>query len=338
MKKISIIIPVFNCEQYLRECLNCVLAQTLKDIEVICIDDGSTDTTLAILNKYAKRDARIQVLTQENTGAALARNRGIKIAQGEFLAFIDADDLYPKADTLEKLYKNAKEQGVLICGGSFSEFRTGTKVIVSQWDDPNLSGYTFHSPGIINYSDYQFDYGWVRFIYNREFIVRNTLEQPNYRYFEDPPFFVRAMTAAERFYAIPDTTYLYRLPEKGLHGPSTTNRALDAFEGIEHNIRFAYQMGFETLLKLSVWRLCQISRFVEKNDFSVIKRQIELLALLESFPEADLITPPYVETLQWTLIDEKNALVDEIEALNNSKTFRFASFLARCSRKIRRLP
>jgi glycosyltransferase involved in cell wall biosynthesis len=92
MSKVSVIIPVYNVEAYLRQCLDSVVNQTLKEIEIICIDDGSTDGSAAILQEYAAKDERIKILTQVNSGAGAARNAGLAAAKGEWLSFLDADD------------------------------------------------------------------------------------------------------------------------------------------------------------------------------------------------------------------------------------------------------
>ena len=93
MVKISVIIPVYNNEKYLKECLDSVCHQTLTDIEIICINDGSSDGSLNILNEYSKDD-RIIVIDQTNQGPAIARNRGLDIAKGEYIGFLDSDDIY----------------------------------------------------------------------------------------------------------------------------------------------------------------------------------------------------------------------------------------------------
>jgi len=90
--KVSVIIPVYNVEAYLRKCLDSVLSQTLHDIEIICVDDGSTDGSEAILKEYAAKDVRIRLLAQENAGAGAARNAGLAVAKGEWLYFLDGDD------------------------------------------------------------------------------------------------------------------------------------------------------------------------------------------------------------------------------------------------------
>lgn len=107
--KVSVIIPVYNAEKYLRECLDSVVNQTLKEIEIICVDDGSTDGSLTILREYRKKDKRVKVLTQANEGVSAARNRGLLSACGEFVAFLDSDD-YIEISAYEISYKEAKKK------------------------------------------------------------------------------------------------------------------------------------------------------------------------------------------------------------------------------------
>ena len=92
--KVSVIIPVYNVEAYLRQCLDSVIGQTLSDIEIICVDDGSTDGSAAILTEYTAKDSRIKVLSQANAGAGIARNIGLTCASGKWLSFLDADDVF----------------------------------------------------------------------------------------------------------------------------------------------------------------------------------------------------------------------------------------------------
>ena len=107
--KISIIIPVYNTEEYLRECLDSVIEQTLKDIEIILVDDGSTDNSGKICDEYREKDTRITVIHQENRGQGKARNEALKISNGEYIGFIDSDD-WIDLDFYEKLYNAASEK------------------------------------------------------------------------------------------------------------------------------------------------------------------------------------------------------------------------------------
>ena len=109
MIKVSVIIPVYNVEEYLKECLDSVINQTLKEIEIICIDDCSTDSSYSILEEYAKKDSRIVLIkNKENMGVGYNRNIGIKEAKGEYIGFIDSDD-YISEDYYENLYNTAKK-------------------------------------------------------------------------------------------------------------------------------------------------------------------------------------------------------------------------------------
>ena len=105
---ISVIIPVYNVEKYLRDCLNSVINQTYKDLEIICINDGSKDNSLSILEEYAKKDKRIIIINKENAGVSAARNDGIEKSTGEYLFCLDSDDYIDK-DFLEVFYNNAKQ-------------------------------------------------------------------------------------------------------------------------------------------------------------------------------------------------------------------------------------
>lgn len=107
MTKVSIIIPVYNAEKYLRQCLDSVVNQTLKDIEIICVNDGSPDNSLEILQEYAKKDDRIKIINKVNGGVSSARNVGLEVAQGEFIGFVDSDD-YIDLNYYENLYNRAK--------------------------------------------------------------------------------------------------------------------------------------------------------------------------------------------------------------------------------------
>lgn len=105
---ISIIIPIYNVEKYLRECLDSILNQTFQNFEIICVDDGSTDKSLEILEEYKNRDERFILLKQEHEGAGSARNKGIEFARGKYIQFLDSDD-YFEPDMLEELYNHAEK-------------------------------------------------------------------------------------------------------------------------------------------------------------------------------------------------------------------------------------
>lgn len=128
---ISVIVPVYNTEPYLRECLDSISNQTLKDIEIICVDDGSSDNSIKILKEYEEKDNRFTILTQNHLKAGVARNNGIKIAKGEYLCFLDSDDFFD-LNMLEEMYNQGKKDNsdIVVCG--YKIFNQKTKKITKE--------------------------------------------------------------------------------------------------------------------------------------------------------------------------------------------------------------
>lgn len=121
MVKVSLIIPVYNSEPYLKRCLDSVLAQTIKEIEIVCVDDGSTDGSSEILDEYSKSKKNIKVIRQENRGVVAARRLGVSVAQGKYIGYVDSDDWVEK-DMFEKLYGYAVSQAAdLVTSGYYLE-------------------------------------------------------------------------------------------------------------------------------------------------------------------------------------------------------------------------
>lgn len=243
--RVSVIIPVYNAERPLRTCLASVLGQTLRNLEVICIDDGSTDGSFSLLESIAAEDCRLKVVHQGNAGAGPARNTGLRMAHGEYVAFMDADDAYPDAQTLERMYEAAHEAGAAVCGGGFS-IAVGRRIRTHfgglDW------GYVFEKRGWLEYSDYQFDYGYTRFLYSTALIREHGLEFPALSHFEDPPFFVSALHAAGRFLALDFATYRYNADIWKMKWTANGCRRLkDLVQGLEMNVCFARKYGLSKL-------------------------------------------------------------------------------------------
>jgi len=221
MPKVSIVIPVYNVEAYLRRCLDSVVNQTLREIEIICVDDGSTDGSVAILGEYAAKDPRIRVLRQpENSGQGAARNRGLEEAKGEYAYFMDADDELASADALERLVAEAERERL---DALFFDAETKVDAAV---DVP---------PSVVRAEDYirRHDYSGVssgrdlfaRFLKNREYTVspclvllrRSFMERNSIRFpkecifYEDNIFMTRVLLAAERVSHRPWRLYLRKV-------------------------------------------------------------------------------------------------------------------------------
>lgn len=245
---ISIIIPIYNCESYLEQCLNSVLSQSLKEIEIICVDDGSSDGSLVVLQDYAKRYDNIHVYSQQNGGAGMARNVGLHHATGEYVAFLDADDFYLDHDALEKMYHMCKEKKISACG-SFGKILEGNR-----YRDANFYDTKNMSVGeIYQYSDFQMDCGYYTFIYERKMLLEHNIVFPLYRRFQDPPFMVRAMYHSKKFAMADTQLYCYRAPN--LIQRMSQEKVIDLLKGLKDNLNFAKEHGLDKLFAETMQKL-----------------------------------------------------------------------------------
>lgn len=233
---VSVIIPVYNSQAFIGKCLQRVLGQTLKNIEIVCVDDGSTDDSAQIIEAMAVADQRIRLIKQANAGPGPARNAGIAAARGEFVAFLDADDDYSSDDYLRVLVDGAHANDVDVAAACFYNNHNG-RLEKDFSDDPDLAGYTFAREGVVEYRDYQFDYGFHRFLFKRSLFDNAAQPFPALTFFEDPVFLVRALAHAERFYATNRVGYCYRCDYKVPRW--TTRKVADLLQGVRRNLLFS---------------------------------------------------------------------------------------------------
>ncbi len=275
---ISVIVPVFNMEKYIKECLDSIINQNLEDIEIIIVDDGSTDFSYNIIEEYAKLDSRINILKQTNQGAGASRNLGINVATGEYVCFIDPDDIYPYNDILKNMYTCARLFNAKIVGGEFSIFSDQSQIL-SQDFQKGYEGYKFKNSGMLRYEDYQFDYGFHRFIYSRKFLNDEKIYFPNYKRFQDPPFFVKSLHNARDFFAINSITYGYRVNHKQT---KWTHESIDDFiQGISDIISFAVYHNYPKLQLYSFYHL--YDHFKEIQKYSSPEINLKFLQTIELF-------------------------------------------------------
>lgn len=210
--KVSVIVPVYNAERHLRQALDSLCAQTLKDVEFICVDDGSSDGSGEILNGYAKKDSRFRVFHTVNRGALNARNFGIALAHGEYLAFMDADD-YVEPVWLEEVYGISRKNKLDICISDFRAFSEKTGEMLPHWwtlekQAKNLIFHKVISPKSLKKWAV---YGSVwSCMFNRQFVVKNAFQFLNIKPTDDAAFLYSAMIKAKRIYFHPVVYYHYR--------------------------------------------------------------------------------------------------------------------------------
>ena len=213
--KISVVVPVYNVKEYLRQCIDSICGQTLRDIEIICVNDGSTDGSDAIIQEYAEKDERIVVVNQENSGYGASMNRGLDVASGEYIAIVESDD-FIESGMYEDLYRLAVERGTVdIIKSAYwmyydTEDGSGEKkpapittecrpptTVFDVWEYPEI---IYHHPSI-----------WSC-LYKREFLNEN-----NIRFVEakgagwvDNPFLLESFCQAKRITWTANAYYNYR--------------------------------------------------------------------------------------------------------------------------------
>ena len=199
--KVSVIIPVYNAEKYLEKCLDSVTRQTLSEMEIICVDDGSADSSLEILERYAASDPRILIKRQQNLFAGAARNNGMDTAKGKYLVFWDSDDYFEK-NALETLYKKCeKEQAdICLCGAFTVDGETGKRAV-----DETVLKRRFLPKGSVfsikTNPEYIFNMAsntpWQR-MFRADFVKAHGLRFQDLRHANDTYFVLCAMFYAER--------------------------------------------------------------------------------------------------------------------------------------------
>ena len=215
MIKVSVIVAVYNEEQYLKKCLDSICGQSLKEIEIICVDDGSTDTSLQILQSYAQRDDRIKILTQKNQFAGVARNHGMGYATGKYLSFLDADD-YFEAGMLERMYHRAEESqsDIVIC--RYDQYcETSHRMIPMDWsyiDSFFIRKEDFSADSLKHAGIFQITKGWAwDKLFRTDFVRRCNYKFSDFRSSEDGYFVNMLLIRAKKISYMDDVLLTHRV-------------------------------------------------------------------------------------------------------------------------------
>ena len=236
MPKVSIIIPVYNAQNYLKRCLDSVCNQTLKDIEIICINDCSTDNSLKILKEYANKDQRIQIINcTQNRGESVARNAGLNIAVGEYLGFVDNDDTID-LDFYEKLYTIAKSNNSDIVKGNCCYITNSIKIVP---DDNKIIQTTQNKM--------RFTTHWWTAIYRHSIIEKHKIRFREDLILGGDIIFLNEMLLASDTFNITDNSFYYHY--EGTHNTDTNILTDEKMNSAIHSYRIILNILIEAYLK-----------------------------------------------------------------------------------------
>ena len=207
MTKLSIIVPVYNVEKYLPKCLESLIKQTLKDIEIICVNDGSMDNSLAILKEFASKDSRIRIIDNQHQGVAKTRNTGIEQSTGEYIGFVDSDD-YIDIDFFEKLYNSATKSNSDIAIASILKHKNFFNIYNAKYTKEETAITIQDKIKLCEDKKHFFFYAWNK-IYHSGFIKENNIKFSEGQIYEDVMFAIKALYYSNKIISVYGTKYHY---------------------------------------------------------------------------------------------------------------------------------
>lgn len=299
--KISIIMPVFNDEDFIRDALNSIFNQTLKELEVICVNDGSTDNSLEILKEYeAKYLDKIKIFNQKNQGSGIARNNAMLNATGEYVAFLDSDDIFIDDDALERMYNAAIKYDANMVTGNLKVINLNGELVINK----NLP--RFYEEKIITPDEYGIPYSFYKNIFKRKFLIENNFKFPDLLRGQDPVFFAEILVSLDNIPAVPVELYALRASENNFGKINTHRKKHDYLKHFKVTLDILWDSNFKRLHSLYKEQLFYYLNSPELNDED--KREIYLIiqdifgedkTILEecdkyfSKPKVSLIIPVY---------------------------------------------
>lgn len=223
MPKVSVIVPIYNVEKYLARCLESLINQTLEDIEIICVNDGSTDNSADILAKFAEKDERIKIITQVNSGLSEARNAGISASTGKFIAFLDSDD-FVDLDFYEALYNSAiKNNCDIACGNIIRENNKKKRKPFINYDKECIASSVKDKYVLTKVPEHC--YVWNK-IYRRENLINSGVRFIRGITYEDMPFTADVLEKLGNLVCVPKVFYHYWINDESIvKTPTDKNRA-----------------------------------------------------------------------------------------------------------------
>lgn len=244
MVTISVIMPVYNDEEFLSDALDSILKQTLNNIEIICVNDGSTDKSLKILNDYADKYDFIKVFSKENEGSGIARNFALTKTSGEYIAYLDSDDVYLDKNALKLMYEKAIETDADMVSGNLMGINTDGKLEFNR----NLE--RFQSEGFIEPEEYGIPYSYYKNIFKKSFLSENNIVFPDLLRGQDPVFLAEILTKVDKIPTVPVDLYGFKYsPQSDLLKMNTYRKRYDYIKHFKDTYDILENAGFYKMKK-----------------------------------------------------------------------------------------
>ena len=322
--KVSIIIPVYNVENYLKKCLDSVISQTLDDIEIICVNDGSKDNSLKILLDYAEKNSNIKIINKENGGLGNTRNIGISCANGEYIGFVDSDD-WVSEDMFEKLYDNAKKFDSDIAMSPINIVDENSHT--TRYDLPYFTlecfDESFYNRSFNHYDANDFIFRisvtvWNK-IYKTSFLSDIGAKFPEGLIFEDNPFFYKVFLNAKRVSLVNEYLYYHRFNREGSIITEKNNKYLDIFKIHEISMNIFKESGFFDYYKINLVKYLINSFLNRYNMVSTDLKQEFFIEIKKFVSNFDLTETELIEVSNSTPIFniKKSKYFSDFEARND---------------------
>ena len=239
MKKVSVIVPVYNTKQYLVRCLDALVGQTLEEIEIVIVNDGSTDDSPQILEEYAKKcPDKVRVLHKENGGQATARNLGIRECTGEYIGFADSDD-YVDRTMYERMYRLAKEKDCDLVECHYHYIQETEQGMQELKTRGNIRAYKNQKDMFI---DPQVS-PWNK-LYRREVLLENAIVFPEGLIYEDTAFYIKTIPYVRKAEYLPEHPVYYFLRGNSTMNANKSRRVADIFKVLQDILDFYKKQGF----------------------------------------------------------------------------------------------
>ncbi len=315
---ISIIIPIYNAQKYIEECLESILHPQTDSIEVICIDDGSTDQSIEIVTRIQSVFENVKLYHQNHKGPGEARNHGLSVAMGDYVSFLDSDDKYSSVEILQKMVSVCERQNADVCGCAFWNLYANGRLKKERVVD--YLGNIPNEGKTIRCSEWQNDYGYTNFVYRRRFLNENGLRFPNRFRYEDPIFFLNTLYKADKLIILPNELYICRVGYKD--SSSMDSAIIDILNGIRDNLSFALKHGYERLRERIIERLENEFYYPIKHNLNdvVMRLLLEINEINHEFHE-DKTIRVLEDIYVFNKEGKKKRLEDENAVLRDYKIF-----------------